>query len=189
MKFLESLVLQIGGVIRIQVQSEHDPIYLEERIDSFLDEMKTKLERLSEEELQATKATLEKSWTEKPVNLGEEKGFYWLPIESGYLNFLWRDENLAVLPTITEEDLSLFFNTYIHHASPDRAKLSIHMRSLKSSSANPSVSFKSPSANSLSSGSQVSKDPANIGSSAVEDVTASVLPELTQKGFTIQHLA
>ena len=77
--------------LRIVVQSERGPIYLEERIEAFLEHMKGVIEAMSEDEFLEQKAGLERRWTEAPKNLSEEVNRHWAHIDSGYLDFLRRE--------------------------------------------------------------------------------------------------
>ena len=83
--------------VRIIVQSERAPAYLEERVDAFLDEMLATLEGMTEEEFLEHKHGLEKSWTEDPKNLREETNRYWAQIDSGYLDF-YRSKSRYLMP-------------------------------------------------------------------------------------------
>ena len=76
--------------IRIIVQSERTPAYLEERVDAFLDEMQGTLEAMPEEEFVEHKRGMEKKWAEGPKNLKEETNRFWMHIDSGYHDFLRR---------------------------------------------------------------------------------------------------
>lgn len=76
--------------LRIVVQSEKKPYYLEERVEAFLGEMKTKLEEMSEEEFETQKSGLEKKWLEADKNLVEEASRLLNQITSGHLDFLRR---------------------------------------------------------------------------------------------------
>ncbi|CAL1705686.1 unnamed protein product [Somion occarium] len=117
--------------IRIVVQSERSPAYLEQRVDAFLDEMKETIEKMPEDEWEAQKEGLKHKWVEKHKNMSEETNSYWPHIDSGYLDFLRRDENVEILPSVTREEVLSFFNTYVHPASSSRGKLSVHVKSRK----------------------------------------------------------
>lgn len=73
--------------MRIVIQSERVPTYLEQRVEAFLDEMKTKLEGFTEEEFEQQKSGLEKRWREAVKNMSEETNRYWPQIDNGYLDF------------------------------------------------------------------------------------------------------
>jgi insulysin len=76
--------------MRVIVQSERAPAYLEERVDAFLDEIFTTLTNMPEAEFQEHKHGLEKKWTEDPKNIREECNRYWYHIDSGYFDFYRR---------------------------------------------------------------------------------------------------
>lgn len=84
--------------IGIIVQSERDPLYLEQRVDAFLREMCEKIEAMDDAELLEHKTALQKQWREAPKNLNEEMNRYWLNIEWGYLNFHRRECQNYVVP-------------------------------------------------------------------------------------------
>jgi len=73
--------------IRILVQSERHPTYLEERVEAFLDFIKSKLEAMADGEFLEQKTGLERKWREGAKNLVEETNRYWTHIESGVFDF------------------------------------------------------------------------------------------------------
>ena len=73
--------------LRIVVQSERGPVYLEGRVESFLDHMKGVIELMTDEEFAEQKHGLEKKWREVAKNLEEEVSRFWMHIDSGYLDF------------------------------------------------------------------------------------------------------
>lgn len=74
--------------LRIVVQSEKNPEYLETRVEAFLDEMKIKLEEMSDEDFITHRNGLEKKWLESNKNLAEEVSKYLVHINSGQWDFL-----------------------------------------------------------------------------------------------------
>ena len=74
--------------LRIAVQSEKKPGYLEERAEAFLREMKTKLEEMTDEEFGSQKTGLGKKWLEADKNLDDEASRLFKYITSGHLDFL-----------------------------------------------------------------------------------------------------
>lgn len=73
--------------MRIGIQSVHYPTYLEERVEAFFVAMKTKLERLTEEEFDTYKFGLERTWMQAARNIPEETDRYWSQIENGHEDF------------------------------------------------------------------------------------------------------
>lgn len=74
--------------VRIVVQSEKVPVYLESRVEAFLDGMKTVIEEMNDEEFAEQKGGLERKLTEKLKTVSEETNLFWSHIDSGYLDFL-----------------------------------------------------------------------------------------------------
>jgi insulysin len=77
--------------IRIVVQSERGPAYLESRVDAFLEGMKTVIEEMKDDEFEEQKNGLEKKLTEKVKTVAEETTIFWSHIDSGYLDFYRRE--------------------------------------------------------------------------------------------------
>jgi insulysin len=73
--------------IRIVVQSEKPPTYLESRVEAFLDTMKSRIEEMTSEVFEEQKSGLEKKWKEKYKNLTEEASTFMTHINSGHLDF------------------------------------------------------------------------------------------------------
>ncbi|KAF9566323.1 insulin-degrading enzyme [Agrocybe pediades] len=117
--------------IRIVVQSEKKPTYLEDRVEAFLDEMKAKIEAMDDAEFEVHKSSLEKKWLEADKNLSEEVSRYLAYINSGQLDFLRKERNLAVIKSVTKQEVLDLFLTKVHPSSATRSKLSVHMVSQK----------------------------------------------------------
>jgi insulysin len=75
------------GGIAIVVQSERDPGYLEDRVNAFLDGMKSVIENMGPLLFEEHKLGLERKWREAPKNLSEETSRYWSQVQSGHLDF------------------------------------------------------------------------------------------------------
>lgn len=71
----------------VLVQSERDPVYVETRIEAFLDGLKEIIEEMSEEEFEKHKQSLISKKEEKPKNLGEETKRFWGRIQDRYFEF------------------------------------------------------------------------------------------------------
>ena len=77
--------------LRVAIQSERAPAYLEERVEAFFEEMKGKILEMEDAEFQDQRDGLEKKWREKAKNMSEETNRFWPHIDSGYLDFLRRE--------------------------------------------------------------------------------------------------
>ncbi|CAG8464961.1 16775_t:CDS:10 [Cetraspora pellucida] len=115
--------------LKIGIQSEKDPIYLENRIEEFLIKLQTIIENMPEEEYKKEIASLISKKLEKSKNLGEESYKHWCHIYSGYYEFDKVEIDVSNLRKITKADLLEFYKTYIHPRSPVQKKLSIHLKS------------------------------------------------------------
>lgn len=81
--------------LRVLVQSEKDPKYLEMRVDAFLASMRSVLENMDDFEFQEQKNGLIHQWNEKLKNMSEETNRFWTHIESGYLDFFRRESLMS----------------------------------------------------------------------------------------------
>ncbi|OJT08672.1 Insulin-degrading enzyme [Trametes pubescens] len=115
--------------VRIVVQSERGPAYLEQRVELFLKEMDEKLQTMPADEFLEHKAALQKRWREAPKNLGEEVNRYWGHIEHGYFDFHRRDNDANLLENVSKDDILALFRSNVDPSSSDRAKLSVHVKS------------------------------------------------------------
>jgi insulysin len=76
--------------LRIVVQSEKNPGYLEERVEAFLDGMKSTIEAISDEVFAEQRSGLGKKWLEVDKNLADEHSRFAAQIDSGHWDFLRR---------------------------------------------------------------------------------------------------
>lgn len=81
--------------LKLVVQSERAPAFLEERVEAFLGGMRTKIEEMPAEEFEAQKQGLARQWSEKVKNLREETNRFWKYFEAGHLDFLRREYSTA----------------------------------------------------------------------------------------------
>ncbi|KAG6907416.1 hypothetical protein DXG01_008988 [Tephrocybe rancida] len=117
--------------LRIVVQSEKTPGYLEERVEAFLNGMKATIENMTEEEVLEQKSGLEKKWLEKDKNLADETSYFVGHITTGHWDFLRRENDAQLLQSVTKEDVLKLFLANVHPSSATRSKLSVHMISQK----------------------------------------------------------
>ncbi|KAG5637127.1 hypothetical protein H0H81_005656 [Sphagnurus paluster] len=117
--------------LRIVVQSEKNPGYLEDRVEAFLDGMKASIEKMTEEEFAEQKNGLEKKWTEKEKNLADETSRFISHINTGQWDFLRKENDARLLKTVTKDDVLKLFLSHVHPSSATRCKLSVQMISQK----------------------------------------------------------
>ncbi|KOS15541.1 ste23-metalloprotease involved in a-factor processing [Malassezia pachydermatis] len=112
---------------RVIVQSERSSTYLESRIDAFFEQLLQQMRRMTDAEFEAHVRSLLHKRQETVKNLAEETMRFWQSIHSGYYDFLHRERDVAVLPTLTKDDMIAFMEHYIHPSSPHRAKTVTHL--------------------------------------------------------------
>ncbi|KAJ3740513.1 insulin-degrading enzyme [Lentinula detonsa] len=117
--------------IRIVVQSEKTPGYLESRVEAFLEEMKASIEAMSPEMFEEHKSSLDKKWREEEKNLAEEASSFVSHIHSGHLDFYRNITDANTLKDITKDEVYSLFMSHVHPSSETRSKLSVQMRAQK----------------------------------------------------------
>lgn len=116
---------------RLIVQSEKDPIYLENRVLEFLESLREIIADMPEKEYQSQVDSLVADRLEKHKNLWEEGSKYWADIESAYYEFDDTQTDVAEIKTITKESLLEFYDKLIMPSSSDASTISVHVQSQK----------------------------------------------------------
>ncbi|XP_033214183.1 insulin-degrading enzyme isoform X2 [Belonocnema kinseyi] len=113
--------------LRIIVQSDKHPKYVEERIDKFMESMQEHITKMEDEEFNKHKESLAVQRLEKPKMMGTLSAVFWNEISSQQYNFDRANIEVAYLRTITKEQILKFFENVIHANSQFRQKLSVHV--------------------------------------------------------------
>lgn len=111
--------------LRIIVQSDKDPIYVENRIEIFLQNVKNDLETMSDEEFQKHMNALATKRLEQPKKLTSQNAKYWSEIVSQHYNFNRDNLEVEFLKKLTKENVINFYNEIIAHNAPKRHKLCV----------------------------------------------------------------
>ncbi|KAE9393647.1 hypothetical protein BT96DRAFT_959011 [Gymnopus androsaceus JB14] len=118
--------------IRIVVQSEKTPGYLESRVEAFLEEMKNTIEAMPLEMFEEQKSGLDKKWREEEKNLAEEASVFMDQINTGiWISIKVKIVDADVLKDVTKEEVYALFMSHVHPSSKTRSKLSVQMSSQK----------------------------------------------------------
>lgn len=127
---VSSVMLTRTGImgLRIHIQSERSPIYLEERVDEFLTGFEDILTKMPETDFEKKKNGLIMKKLEKSKNLAEETAWLWSAIDSGYHDFSRREIDVENLRTLSKDDILDFLSHYILPRAHQRRKLSIHLQ-------------------------------------------------------------
>lgn len=90
---VQSHAVTMNGILgyRFLVQSERDPVYVEGRIEAFMDYLKGYLEKMTDEEFEKHRQAAISKKEEKPKNLHEEARRFGGPIGSGFYDFAKRE--------------------------------------------------------------------------------------------------
>lgn len=118
--------------LRILVQSERPCDYLEFRIEKFLEKFGKKNlgKSFSDDAFAKFKEALKLKKLTKLKNLHEECNLYWNAINDGYYDFEQKQDDVAVLETITKEELVEFFNDHFVFDDKNKsARISVCLKS------------------------------------------------------------
>ncbi|KAL4232280.1 hypothetical protein ACF0H5_009851 [Mactra antiquata] len=115
--------------LRIIVQSDRTPEYLESRIEAFLNSTKDLIEKMTDEEFQKHVSALATKRLEKPKKMSAESSRFWSEIVSEHYNFDRDNVEVGFLRTLTKDDLMNFYKDTMAFDAPKRHKLSVHILS------------------------------------------------------------
>lgn len=115
--------------LRIIVQSDRTPMYVDTRIESYIDTIQDLLINMSEEEFDKYKDALAVKLLEKPKGLMKQAAVYQLEIDTQDYNFNRAQIEAEVLKSIIKSDIVEFYHNQISRSGPKRHKLAIHVKS------------------------------------------------------------
>uniref|UniRef100_A0A0E0KDF5 Peptidase M16 N-terminal domain-containing protein n=1 Tax=Oryza punctata TaxID=4537 RepID=A0A0E0KDF5_ORYPU len=109
------------------MSSKYSPVYLQSRIDSFIDGLSALLDGLDEETFEHHRSGLIADKLEKDPSLSYQTGDYWSQIVEKRYMFDMSKLEAEELRTVRKEDVISWYNTYIKPSSPKRRRLAIHV--------------------------------------------------------------
>ncbi|KAK7077939.1 hypothetical protein SK128_003283 [Halocaridina rubra] len=113
--------------LRIIVQGDRHPQYLDARIEAFLHKMGDRLEGLSEEDFLRHRDALASRRLERPKKLAHLTSTWWMEITSNQYNFDRDAIEVEHLKTLTKQDVIAYYKLWIEHAASQRRKLSVQV--------------------------------------------------------------
>lgn len=126
---VSSGVRRANGVqgLRVLVQSERHPEFLDQRIESFVRGFLEQLEGMSDEEFLKHRTALAAEKLEKPKRMSTRSSQIWAEITAQMYNFDRARVEVEQLNTITKDELIQFFKKHISQESAERRKLSVYI--------------------------------------------------------------
>ncbi|XP_066996978.2 insulin-degrading enzyme [Anabrus simplex] len=121
-----------GGVhgLRIIVQSNKHPKYVDQRIEVFIENMKNYLEELPKEAFNRIKESLASQLLERPKVMEHLTAWYWGEISTHQYHFDRTKVEVAYLKTVEKDNILQFYNEFIHPSSSRRHKVAVHVISV-----------------------------------------------------------
>ncbi|AQL06823.1 Nardilysin-like [Zea mays] len=109
------------------MSSKYSPIYLQSRIDNFIDGLSALLDELNEETFEHHRSGLIADKLEKEPSLSYQTSDYWSQIADKRYMFDMSKLEAEELKTVQKADVIAWYNTYIRSSSPKRRRLAIHV--------------------------------------------------------------
>ncbi|XP_012283502.1 insulin-degrading enzyme isoform X2 [Orussus abietinus] len=116
--------------LKIIVQSDSHPQYVEERIDAFTESMLKYITNMSEEEFNKHKESLATIRLEKPKMMSVLSAIFWSEIYTQEYNFDKANIEVAYLRTISHAQIVEFMKDVVYDKSPMKRKMSVHVISM-----------------------------------------------------------
>jgi len=117
----------IKSILFLIQSDSFDPIYLDERVEVFLDKFRSKITSMTPEEFQVNIDAVVELLLEKNKNLAEESSKYWNVMTNG--SYLFQKFQLLgkEVKKMTVEKVLRFFDKYVARDAPKRRKLCIQV--------------------------------------------------------------
>ncbi|OWR43903.1 putative metalloprotease, partial [Danaus plexippus plexippus] len=113
--------------LRVIVQSDRHPAYLEDRIENFIRRSQEYLENMTDEEFLKHRSSLAAQKLEKPKRLATRASQMWSEITAQVYNFDRMHVEVEELNTVTKDELLEFYMKHISPKSLERQKLSVYV--------------------------------------------------------------
>ncbi|XP_021361137.1 insulin-degrading enzyme-like isoform X2 [Mizuhopecten yessoensis] len=137
--------------MRIIVQSDRTPQYVENRVEAFLQSMEAYIKDMTDESFQKHVTALAAKRLEKPKKISGQQSRYWGEIVSQQFNFDRDDVEVVFLRGLKKNDVYNFYKDHICLGAPRRHKLSVHVMSTAEGTGTPDSQNSDNSPNSLTS--------------------------------------
>lgn len=120
-------VRNFGGAqgVRLIIQSDRSPSYLDERIENFIRLTKDTIDKMTDEEFKLHVEALALTKLEQPKKMSKQCDIYWNEISSHQYHFDRENIEVEELQKLTKDDLKEFFHKFISEDSKQRKKLAV----------------------------------------------------------------
>nr|XP_043636150.1 nardilysin-like isoform X2 [Erigeron canadensis] len=116
----------LGFCFQVQ-SSEYSPVYLQGRIDNFINDMEGLLSELDDESFQSYKSGLIAKLLEKDPSLSYETNRYWGQIIDQRYMFDLSAKEAEAVKCLQKIDISNWYNTYLRKSSPKCRRLAVRV--------------------------------------------------------------
>ncbi|KAL4558442.1 hypothetical protein LXL04_036642 [Taraxacum kok-saghyz] len=116
----------LGFCFRVQ-SSEYTPIFLQSRIDTFINQLQQLLSELDDESFENFKSGLIAKLLEKDPSLTYETNRYWGQITDQRYMFDLSAKEAEVVKVLEKRDVKEWYNTYLRKSSPKCRRLAVRV--------------------------------------------------------------
>ncbi|KAI9346762.1 Metalloenzyme, LuxS/M16 peptidase-like protein [Zopfochytrium polystomum] len=117
--------------VRFLVQGEKDAAYVEERIERFLDEARSLIEEMAEDDFATQVSALQAKLLETDKSQSEATHRMWDAITQGHYCFDMSQQDAACVGTLSKGDMIDFYDAHVSRRSPERRRLAVLIWSQK----------------------------------------------------------
>ena len=117
----------IKGILFLIQSDSYDPIYLDNRIESFMDSMRSKIANMTNEEYKSNIDAVVQMFLEKNKNLGEESSKYWHVINDQSYRFTKTSLIAEEVKTLSKNQMLQLYDKAFAKDAPERKKLSVQV--------------------------------------------------------------
>jgi insulysin len=117
----------IKGIMILIQSDSFDPLYLDERIEVFLQGFRTKLVDMTVQDFESNVDSVCQNLLQKDKSLGEESSRYWQAISNRTYKFSRLADIAAQVRTTSQLDILRLYDRYVLRGSPNRQKLSVQV--------------------------------------------------------------
>ncbi|XP_052184105.1 nardilysin-like [Diospyros lotus] len=116
----------LGFCFRVQ-SSEYDPVYLQGRVDNFINSLKELLDGIDDDSFENYRSGLIAKLLEKDPSLQYETNRFWGQIVDKRYMFDFSEKEANELSSIQKKDVIDWYNTYLRQSSPKCRRLAIRI--------------------------------------------------------------
>ena len=121
---------KIKGLLILIQSDSFEPQHVQDRIDVFLEQFRSTLVEMSDDEFQTNVTSVCHNLLEKNKSLGEESSKHWGVIGNQTYRFRRLEEIASFMKELNKEDTLHLYEKFVSAKSPDRCRLAVHIHGM-----------------------------------------------------------